>query len=508
METHSKYVAQLFFCIELLIGCQPSGTLNEESPNNATEESRQKTISNTPVTMSSTYERKEKKTLDAGANPKPPSHENPNPGPKPPSHESPNPIEQGGDFWWGNTCTAPVYPSNKAVSDEGSFLSALKNAKPGDVIFLQAGKVFQQSRTGCMDIVGVHGTPGNPVIVTSDASNPAVISGGECGLAVMDSSHLEISNIKINGLSHWGMDIGGLKEGQGRPMGVNNVTVRNVEVGYTGIEGIEINSASHHVTVKCSEVHHTGETTPIYGEGIYVGDGSSHDATHHVTISYNNIHHTKAEAVDVKQTTTYIDVLYNYIHNIEVNSQGAITLGIDSINYPSGEYKVVGNRIHDITKRNHDGAGIVVGHGNTWVYNNIIWNIPDSYGIFTQQNFANPNANNVYIHHNTVLNAASGPLGINLIGAHKSGPSNVTSSNNLWESSSTGDLKVTAADFLATQGSADSGQGPGSGLQLKSSSSAYSKTSSVQVVADDILGRRRTKEGGINYGAFQHGNNK
>jgi len=490
MKTRLISILYIFISALILISCQPSGTLTEDSQSNENTNTPPlpKSESNYPTVISSTNGRR-------GVTP---GNDNG-------SDTGGDSGSDTGDFWWGNNCRPPAYSSNKYVTDNATFLAALKNAKPGDIVFLEPGRVFKQARSACMDIVGVRGTAGNPIIVTSSSVNPATISGGECGLAVLNSSYVEISNIKITGQSHWGIDLGGLKEGKGRPTGVNNITVKNLEVGHTGIEGIMINSASHHVNVLCSEVHHTGLTTPIYGEGIYVGDGSSHDATHHVKIAYNHIHHTNSEAVDVKQSTTYVEVLYNYIHDIDLNSQGAITLGIDSFSYPSGEYKVIGNRIHNITGRNYDGAGITIGHGNTWVSNNVIWNIPDYYGIYTQQNFANPSANKVYIYNNTVVNAASGPLGINIIGANRSGPSEVFTANNLWESNSSGDLRATTADFITTQGLADSGKGPGSGLQLKSTSKAPNKTSSTQVVSKDILGRPRPNGSGISYGAFQHG---
>ena len=335
--------------------------------------------------------------------------DDPDPDPDPDPNVGYNKNTANGPSLFSGPYCAPINKSGTVVRSEAEFDAAIRAARPGSVIVLQAGKVFNQPRSGVWDVYGVNGTAANPVHVTTSPTNPATINGGEAGMVILNSSHVVVSNIRIKGPSHWGIDIGGEKEGKGRTLSCHDIVVRNMNVKNTGIEGIMVAPRCYNIEISCNEISYTGLTTKTYGEGIYVGRGSGgSDTSHHVKIINNNIHHTPTEAVDIKHGTTSVEVLYNYIHDINVNAQGAITVGVDSVNYPDGKYKIVGNHVDGVTTRQYNGAGIVVGHGNTLIQDNLIKNVA-FYGIYTQTNFKNQATKTVTVKNNTVTNAARGP---------------------------------------------------------------------------------------------------
>ena len=87
----------------------------------------------------------------------------------------------------------------------------------------------------------------------------------------------------------------------------NHSIIRNCEVYNTGAEAIAIRDGSSYCTVKDSYIHDTGTVTPGYGEGVYIGSAVSVTGFDY-KCDYNTVDgctfkNVAAEHVDVKEYT-------------------------------------------------------------------------------------------------------------------------------------------------------------------------------------------------------------
>ena len=93
----------------------------------------------------------------------------------------------------------------------------------------------------------------------------------------------------------------------------NHSIIRNCEVYNTGAEAIAIRDGSSYCTVKDSYIHDTGTITPGYGEGIYIGSAKSTTGFDY-KCDYNTVdgctfRNVAAEHVDVKEYTTGTEIM-------------------------------------------------------------------------------------------------------------------------------------------------------------------------------------------------------
>jgi len=257
----------------------------------------------------------------------------------------------------------------------------------------------------------------------------------------------------------------------------NNILVDGCNVHNVGQEGIHAGiggdrsgAVSSFITIRNCEVYNTGNrpgidpdqapiTYSVFGEMIYVGTGSGiADATHDVLIENNTLRDNApatSEAINIKSSTFNVTVRNNHIYNVNSWCEAAIRVN------NSDNLKVLGNFIHNITASGLGGNGNLCTDANAIRFNstnaliedNIIWNV-NKRGILADDGSSGT------VRYNTVVNSGTNDLETR---GTASFSKNVTSDGTL---SST---RKSSGDYVGpTSGSANAGQGPGSGFRLKS----------------------------------------
>jgi hypothetical protein len=206
----------------------------------------------------------------------------------------------------GGTPSPAPTPSGSAspqrtvvVSTSDELVDALDDAKAGDTIALGDG-----SYTGRF-VAAAEGSDESPITLTG--ARAAVLSTG---------SYSSGFALHITG-SHWIVDgISVTKSGKGIVLdGSEHTTIRDVEVGGIGAEGVHFRAGSSDGILEESDIHDTGVRQPAFGEGVYIGSsyknwrtvtGSSArpDRSDRVVVRDNVISTTTGEGVDAKEGTT------------------------------------------------------------------------------------------------------------------------------------------------------------------------------------------------------------
>ena len=225
--------------------------------------------------------------------------------------------------------------------------------------------------------------------VYSDPANRAILDSqdaGNFGFIVRQTAQNSTENIEIIGFEitrtrfhaiFVGSDRDGTTAGSDIYIAANYIhnaantkgaaiTIRNATgTGNITIEGNEITRI---------DVDGSGSSR---GEGIYIGEGnnSSH-YSQDVTVRGNFVHDMNGEAIDVKRASRNILIEYNKIDNIDVYSQGALTLSLDNLrsqNY-NADITVRRNVISNVKTLAKDGNAIVVA-GDSVIEENLIFNV-------------------------------------------------------------------------------------------------------------------------------------
>ncbi|MDK8179853.1 right-handed parallel beta-helix repeat-containing protein [Paenibacillus sp. UMB4589-SE434] len=181
-----------------------------------------------------------------------------------------------------------------ACSTASCLSSALKKVVPGSSIVLAPG-TYKGSFSS-----DVNGTAGEPITIRSqDPAHPAVLSGHSTGSGY---------SLRIRG-DYWVIrDLQMTNAQKGIVLDHSDYTlISDVEVYNIGYEGVHFRDGSSYGTIQNSRIHHTGRTSPGYGEGVYVGSaegGGYNQATHYNTVR-NVIFgpHVTAEHIDIKERT-------------------------------------------------------------------------------------------------------------------------------------------------------------------------------------------------------------
>ena len=216
--------------------------------------------------------------------------------------------------------------------------AAVDRAGPGDVVCFAPGIYSSGSRNrGALHIEGKNGTAEAPIVFRSvDPAARAVFSMGGANdgrgvsvVFVQRSSHLVFDGIEAtNGFRGFTIN------------GSNNVQLLRSHIHNTGGELVYVgkragrvqpdagnNPASFNVLIEGNEIAHSG-LADSFGEGIYVATSEREygDDTNNVTIRNNIIHDVKDEAIDVKTGGYAVSIVDNQIYNVDLHSQGAITV--------------------------------------------------------------------------------------------------------------------------------------------------------------------------------------
>jgi hypothetical protein len=381
----------------------------------------------------------------------------------------------------------------RPVSSQAELSAAMAAAQPGDTINLASGRYRE---IHYRQVYGHRsGTVDQPIVIQAAAGAEAIIDWGQVDdpqvKSVVDIDRRE--HIKIRGLIVRNRSFGL------RSVGSSHVTFEHndvAEVGHSGVVaqvyGNDPNRPSTSVTIRCNRIHDTGRVAHEYGEGIYIGTGSISvpDPTSNILIEGNDIFRTSNEGIDVKHHVTDVTIRHNDVHDLTPYYGGAISLGLNSLDWGPANYRVENNRIWNVSSGRHYAQAIAIGHGPTIIRDNLIWGIgsettsswpwihpiqihgDDSTAAWAY-GFGNPAANQVEITGNTVVGcqvacidsftdpgavAPSLTMGVNVVTAVSSR-----------DAANDSDRLVSEADFIGpTSGTADAGTGPGSGLTLTS----------------------------------------
>ena len=151
--------------------------------------------------------------------------------------------------------------------------------KPGDTIFLAAGDLFEAS----WKINSLSGSKELPIVITSDAKNPATINSGDAfGLWLENSKHVKIENLHFTG--------SGRKSGNTQP-GVYLVNCNETTVSHLDIQGYQKSGLHIHVSSDIVAGHinaHNNGFSGILVSGIYKRKDTSRNIHIHDCVATNN----------------------------------------------------------------------------------------------------------------------------------------------------------------------------------------------------------------------------
>ncbi|MBQ9898487.1 MAG: DUF4434 domain-containing protein [Ruminococcus sp.] len=180
--------------------------------------------------------------------------------------------------------------------------SAVKNAKPGDVILLAPGEYDCGSQEISLE---TDGTASAPVILSAmEPDSPPVLKGAntEHGYILHVTGDRWIISKLVCTNSQKGIALDNS----------NRTLISGCEICSTGAEAIAIRDGSSYCMVQSCSIHDTGLVSPGYGEGVYIG--SSKDKTgFDFKCDYNSVvgctfRNVAAEHVDVKEYTTGTEI--------------------------------------------------------------------------------------------------------------------------------------------------------------------------------------------------------
>ena len=221
--------------------------------------------------------------------------------------------------------------------------------------------------------------------VTAPFGDATLTSGSYdlyAGVLVENSTRIVIDGLRTEHLL-WGL----------RVFNSSDVILRNNEVVDTGQEAIHVLHRSENVLIEGNRVDGTGRRPggngefqfADFGEGIYLGTGGyldnrEVDDVSNVVISGNTVANTTAEAIEVKASVFDVVITGNTIHDVDVHSGAAISIGRGERIYDANVL-VEQNTIWNVTVRNPwaDGIGVRVSSPST-VRNNIIFGV-EHFGI-------------------------------------------------------------------------------------------------------------------------------
>ena len=333
----------------------------------------------------------------------------------------------------------------------------------------------------------MHGTAGAPIVITADPGvwiDAGSTTSGFGALDILYVDHVHAVGVNVRN-AQFGIRCLQCHGSAGNPVRFASNTV--TQIGHSGIVFAghwSTHAPSTYGLIENNVISNTGVSAAAYGEGIYLGHGSTEwvDVTSDVVVRGNDISWTGAEGVDVKPGTRNIEVRDNYIHDLAPINGGAISAHyVNAIANPHpsqlDSVLVQGNRIWNLNLSSTSGSNdwaIWVGHGGVDVLNNVIWGLRDNatstraVRVRATQDFG---PHPIRIEGNTFWTTKGW-----MAEGSPSGASNVVASSNRGTDASTSETVVDASAFvgpvpaLGASGSADSGGGPGSGFALASSS--------------------------------------
>ena len=412
-------------------------------------------------------------------------------------------------------CTLYVKPTGSNGKSGRTLADALRTpnravslVKPGDVVCFGPGTYPP------LNVADVHGTAAAPVVFRAlsggngDATFTSNTLSDGASVFVTRSDYIHVYDLRL-AESLIGIGFFGSTNGRIEGLRVESIGQAAIHVGgQNTADGSErfLGTPSHDVDVIGNTIRDTGKVKARSGEGVYVGTGGvGGDDTHDIFVAYNTIEDVRAEGIEVKAYTYNAIVRGNVVSHGSHFFHAAITVAVTPrgcaadpaspippaaessaapasrctapADYREGNYLVEDNLVFAYTTAARPAgigyggpvAGIGIGHGNTIVRNNLVWDIPGGNGIQTYTTFGNPAARRVQLEDNTVWNPSGRAIALHE-GDEGTGVTDqlgdVTLAGNVTNDGSAGSAMVQASQFVGpVTGRADAGAGPGGGFR-------------------------------------------
>lgn len=258
--------------------------------------------------------------------------------------------------------TAPVVN----VSTEAQFLAEYAN--PTNKIINVTAPMTVTMGNGDT-IANNFGIAGNGLLTLISANTIPGVQTGQKLISLISSSNVCLEGIKFDGQdSTFGLlSIGRPFNGAPNVGTCDNIFISNCEFTRAFMVPINIQENSHDIEICYNHFYDWG-VRDDFVEGIYVGSSTHDDDIYNLLIEGNHFENNTgggslngAEAIDVKPGAGLSGPIWirrNYIHNIVVSSQGAITIGQKVDPIANSEVYVEYNEIHDIRIGRFNGYGI------------------------------------------------------------------------------------------------------------------------------------------------------
>jgi len=270
---------------------------------------------------------------------------------------------------------------------------AIRNLNGGDDLFVKHGTYNEG-----LYINGPAGTSTKDTIIRTYPGHSVIIRGtGNSGrVRITATSYVTFDGFEITNFNQ-GIFVDGAS---------SHVTVRNCTVHDVGQEGIHVKENSSFVKIEGCTIFNTQKLGGCCnGEGIYVGTSSSGplDNTNNVTLANNVIHDTTDEGIELKPGTHHCLADGNTLYNIVMPQYSASAAGVIEVNERDLSPQTwSGNPSHLITNNvvYNSTTAIRLGTGST-AYNNVIYSpLAGRFGIYVNNN--NSDSFTRFIYHNTI----------------------------------------------------------------------------------------------------------
>jgi hypothetical protein len=251
-----------------------------------------------------------------------------------------------------------------------SLQLAVERAQPGDTVLVSEGAYSPVVVDKKSDLV----------VLVAPESIVEIVGDGyerETGVLIRDSEGISISGLSVTSV------LRGIRVESSTDVDLEAVRVHDI-----GQEGIAFTRRSSRLRLRDSIIEMTGRRPgdngelpySAFGEGVYLGTGGllddgSVDVVTDVLIENNQISQTTAEAIDVKASVEDVVIRWNRIHDLDVDSGGAIAVGRGIREY-SADVLIEQNVIWSIgtSGRYSDGNGMLISSTGV-IRNNAIFDV-------------------------------------------------------------------------------------------------------------------------------------
>ena len=339
---------------------------------------------------------------------------------------------------YSNAATISVYPGD-------NLNTKINSASGGDIVLVKPGTYYQSIK-----IENKNFSSSNPVIVKKDGTGTVLINGSSwIQLDIINCSYWVFEGLKIdkqnaNSAGIWIKDS-------------DHIIIKNSVITRVGQAGIHVNTSSY-IDIIDNEISYTGKTQPAYGEGIYVGSGSTSapfpDRNDYIWIEGNEIFECAyGEGINIKSEVFHCTVKGNTVHHIHPSTttqlnQAAISINDANLSVRNSYYLntsrdvwVENNTVYSVSGGQRSGwnNGIFFGGTGVYVLNNTVYNCAD-YGIIGHK-WNNLGIQN-YVYGNTTYSNGTN-VSIDLIlSVSYSNPGNNPNSKQTWYGGGSGDSQA------------------------------------------------------------------